>query len=112
MFKEKFDYVDDEDFADHTPAEQDDIHEFLYGCSSGPDIDDLHLDCRRGKGSDWNKKVVELLIDELMIRVKEDADRRWPDVPYELAEELVWKRAQCLMTVWREAQPTVGICIW
>ena len=84
MFKQKFDYVDDDGFADHIPAKQDDIHEFLYGGGSGPDIDDLHLDCRWGKGSYWNKKAVELLIDELMARVKEDPDRRWPNVPYDL----------------------------
>ena len=38
----------------------------------------------KGKGSYWNKKAVELLIDELMARVKEDPDRRWPNVPYNL----------------------------
>ena len=109
LFKEKFGYVEDEDFADHTPADQEDVDRFIHGGGSGPDIDDLHLDCRRGKGSGWNKMAMELMVDELMEKVKQDPDRRWPTLSHDVVEELVWNRFKRLMTVWRDARPKTGV---
>ena len=101
--------MEDDDFADHIPADRDVVNDFIYGGGPGPDIDDLHFDCRRGKGSPWNKKAIELIADELMNRVDEDPDRRWPALSYDLVQELVWNRFQHLMVVWRDAQPKTGI---
>ena len=52
------------------------------------------------KGSLWNKKAIKLIADELMNRVNEDLDRRWPALSYDLVQELIWNRFQCLMVVW------------
>ena len=85
------------------------MNNFIYGGGPGPDVDDLHFDCRRGKGSLWNKRVIELIADKLMNRVEEDLDRRWPAPLHDLVQELIWNRFQCLMVVWRDAQPKIGI---
>ena len=53
--------------------------------------------------------MTELIADELMNRVDEDPDRRWPALSHDLVQELVWNRFQRLMVVWRDAQPKIGI---
>ena len=63
----------------------------------------------RGIGPPWNKRAIELIADELMNRVDKDPDRRWPALLHDLVQELVWNRFQCLMVVWRDAQPKISI---
>ena len=101
--------MEDKEFADHIPADQDVVNNFIYRGGPGPDIDDLHFDCHWGKGSPWNKRAIELIADELMNRVDEDPDRRWPALSHDLVQELIWNRFQCLMVVWRDAQPKISI---
>lgn len=84
----------------HTPTNQEVIDHFTYGDGSGLDIDNLHLDCHRGKGSQWNKVAMQLMVDKLMDRVKQDPDRRWPTLSHDLVEQLIWNRFKHLMTVW------------
>ena len=37
--------MEDNNFADHIPANWDIVNNFIYGGGPGPDIDDLHFDC-------------------------------------------------------------------
>ena len=48
--------MEDEDFADHIPTDQDVVNDFIYGGGPGLDIDDLHFDCCWGERVSMEQK--------------------------------------------------------
>ena len=49
------------DFGEHVLATSQEVKEFISNDGPGPSLDDLHLDCHRGKTSLWNKSAMEMM---------------------------------------------------
>ena len=42
-------YEEDMDFGEHLLVTSQEVKEFIFNDGPGPSLDDLHLDCHRGK---------------------------------------------------------------
>ena len=88
----------------HIPVVQDVLDEFMYSDGPGPDIKDLHLDCRLGRSSAWNSRAMDLVIAEFDDRLTNDTERDWPAVTIQYLKEMVWRRFYKLTGIWRVGQ--------
>ena len=85
-------YKEDLDFADHVLATRQKVKEFYSNDSPGPSLEDLHLDCSRGKSSQWNKAAMELMAAEFIDELENDEDVIWPKYSSKFIDEIVWDR--------------------
>ena len=83
---------------------QDVLDDFAYNNGPGPDIKDLHLDCRLGRSLAWNTQAMDLIVAEFDDRLVNDTQREWPIVAVKYLEEMVWRRFYKLVAIWRDGQ--------
>ena len=74
------DFTENDEFIVHIPVVQDVLDDFVYNNGPGPDIKDLHLDCRLGQSSTWNTQAMDLIVAEFDDRLVNDTQREWPIV--------------------------------
>lgn len=74
VMKEKFGISSTEDFALYVPLDQNIIRSYTTTSDpdSGPDKNNLELDMRGKISSHWNKRVIEILVEEAEERLKTD----------------------------------------
>ena len=95
------------DFGEHVLATSQEVKEFISNDGPGPSLDDLHLDCHRGKMLLWNKSAMEVMTAEFAEELEANEDMDWSKIPLDIIEGLVWDRFTCLMGVWRRVQPHI-----
>lgn len=108
FFAEKLGYEEDLDFADHISVTQQQVKEFVLNNGPGPSLDDLHLDCSRGKSSQWNKAAMALMAGEFNDELETDEDVDWPDFSSGYIDQIVWERFARLMTIYKRSQPQIN----
>ena len=96
------------DFADHVLATRQEVKEFYSNDGPGPSLEDLHLDCSKGKPSQWNKAAMELMAAEFVDELENNKDITWPRYLSKFINEIVWDRFTCLMSIWKKAQPQIN----
>lgn len=96
-------YEEDDDFQYHESVDQDTVEEFALRNGPGPEAP-FHLHCSGGRGSPWNRKVVEMMVDGFEDILTNDEDFEWSDVSREYLESIVWDRLKRLLTSWQNAQ--------
>ena len=57
------------------------VKEFISNDGPGPSLDDLYLDCHRGKTSLWNKSAMEMMTAEFAEESEADEDMDWSEIP-------------------------------
>ena len=92
-------YEEDMDFGEHVLVTSQEVKEFISNDGPGPSLDDLYLDCHRGKTSLWNKSAMEMMTAEFA-----DEDMDWSEIPLDIIKGSVWDRFTCLMGIWRRVQ--------
>ena len=107
FFAKTLKYKEDMDFGEHVSATSQEVKEFISNDGPGPSLDDLHLDCHRGKTSLWNKSAMEMMTAEFAEELEADEDMDWSEIPLDIIEGLVGDRFTRLMGVWRRAQPRI-----
>ena len=95
------------DFGEHVSATSQEVKEFISNDGLGPSLNDLHLDCHRGKTSLWNKSAMEMITAEFAEELEANEDMDWSEIPLDIIKGLVWDRFTHLMGVWRRAQPHI-----
>ena len=90
------------DFGEHVSVTSQEVKEFISNDGPGPSLDDLHLDCHRGKTSQWNKGTMEIMTAEFAEEFEADEDMDWSEIPLDIIKGLVWDRFTCLMGIWKE----------
>ena len=96
------------DFADHISATRQEVKEFYSNDSPGPSLEDLHLDCSKGKLSQWNKAAMELMAAEFVDKLENDEDITWPRYSSKFIDKIVWDRFTCLMSIWKKTQSQIN----
>ena len=96
------------DFADHILATRQEVKEFYSNDGPGPSLEDLHLDCSKGKLSQWNKVAMELMAAEFVDELENDEDVTWPRYLSKFIDKIVWDRFTHLMSIWKKAQPQIN----
>ena len=92
------------DFGEHMLVTSQEVKEFISNDGPGPSLDDLYLDCHRGKTSLWNKSAMEMMTAEFAEESEADEDMDWSEIPLDIIKGLVWDRFTCLMGIWRRVQ--------
>ena len=95
------------DFGEHVSATSQEVKEFISNDGPRPSLDDLHLDCHRGKTSLWNKSAMEMMTAEFTEELEADEDMDWSEIPLDIIKGLVGDRFTRLMGIWRRAQPRI-----
>ena len=95
------------DFADHVSATRQEVKKFYSNDSPGPSLENLHLDCSKGKSSQWNK-AMELVAAEFVDELENDKDITWPRYLSKFINKIVWDRFTPLMSIWKKAQPQIN----
>ena len=104
LFCETFGVVNDEDFSLHQPPTAQELKEFKDG-GPGPNPEDLRLDMKGPKSSNWNKRVAEILLEDLLGR--KAAEKNWsalPDRTEAYFLDLIEDKIQRVKIHWRSAQ--------
>ena len=96
------------DFADHILATRQEVKDFYSNDGPGPSLEDLHLDCSKGKSSQWNKAAMELMAAEFVDELENDKDITWPRYLSKFINKIVWDRFTRLMSIWKKAQPQIN----
>ena len=104
FFAKTLKYEEDMDFGEHVSVTSQEVKEFISNDGPGPSLDDLHLDCHRGKMSLWNKSAMEMMTAEFAEELEADEDMDWSEIPLDIIKGLVWDRFTRLMGVWRRVQ--------
>jgi hypothetical protein len=64
VFRLAFNIKQDEDFAWHTSATLQQVHDYSNNFGDGPDPEDLRIDMRGFLMNAWNQRVVQILMDK------------------------------------------------
>lgn len=55
------------------------MKEFCSNDGPGPSLENIHLDCSRGKLPQWNKATMELIAAEFVDKLENDNNVTWPE---------------------------------
>ncbi|KAG2096020.1 hypothetical protein BD769DRAFT_1336510, partial [Suillus cothurnatus] len=82
-----------------------DVYAYEYEDGSGPDPRHPAFDLQNGSKSSWNSRIINLLLEELEKRGREDS---WPFQRSEAyLREILQHRYKRLRTIWTAAQPRI-----
>ncbi|KAG2086032.1 hypothetical protein BD769DRAFT_1397046 [Suillus cothurnatus] len=89
----------------HEPASHQDVYAYEYEDGSGPDPRHPAFDLQNGSKSSWNSRIINLLLEELEKRGREDS---WPFQRSEVyLREILQHRYKCLHMIWTAVQPRI-----
>jgi hypothetical protein len=103
-FREKLDYEEDEDFQQRQSVTDDDVENFINGMGDGPNLNDLHFHCAGGRTSPWNKEVIRMMTEDIIVQLEEDAEYNWPSRTNDWWTKEMWNRFNRLMRQWAQGQ--------
>jgi len=105
LLRDIFSISQDGDFIVHQPANRDDVYSYEYEDGPGPDSKNLAFDLANGSKTPWNARILDMLLNELQKRCKEED---WPLRRSDAyCREILEDRYKRLRTAWRAAQPKV-----
>jgi hypothetical protein len=101
--KQVFKINQDEDFALHQSVTPQTADAYSNGEGEGPDENDLHIDMMGALNSEWNKKVLEILLAKLKDVRKEE---KWslPNRSDDYLAALIKDRMKRAMRKWTASQ--------
>lgn len=103
-FQELLDYDEDEDFQNHTSVTDNQVEDWISGMGDGPDLSEIHFHCIGGRTSPWNKEVIRMMAEDIIVRLEEDIEDKWPSRTYDWWEKEMWNRFSRLMKFWAQGQ--------
>jgi len=103
LMKQVFKINQDEDFALHQSVTPQTADAYSKGEGEGPDENDLHIDMMGALNSEWNKKVLEILLAKLKDARKEE---KWslPNRSDDYLAALIKDRMKRAMRKWTASQ--------
>jgi hypothetical protein len=108
LFKDVFDIDQDEDFASHISAADNEVQSFNEDGQGGPDKHDLHFDMKGPSSNRWNQAVIGILAKKLMqSRDALPLHMRAPERPPEYIRDLIKVKFQPCRRCWNEVQPKI-----
>jgi hypothetical protein len=102
IFHERLGIVQDDEFITHEPAHPGDIRAFADGQGAGPNLENLHFDMVGGLKSSWNRRLFELLSNQLSEECENEEIPGRSDL-YRM--DLIEERFKRLKTVWNTGVP-------
>ena len=93
----------DDDFALLRSAPPEGTSAYESGEGDGPDADDLHIDMMGGLNSEWNKRVLEILLAKLK-DVREEEKWSLPNRSDKYLAELIRDRLKKAIRTWVGSQ--------
>ncbi|KAI5990697.1 hypothetical protein EDC04DRAFT_2911880 [Pisolithus marmoratus] len=106
LFKARLYITQDVDFITHKPASVHDVHAYEHEDGPTPDENTIAFDLSQNYASPWNAFLLELLLQELQSRCREE---NWPIKKSDnYIREILRDRYKRLRTIWRNAQPKVA----
>lgn len=70
----------------------------------GPDLSDIHFHCIGGHTSPWNKEVIHIMAEDIILQLEEDVEDEWPSRTYDWWEKEMWNRFSQLIRYWTQGQ--------
>ncbi|KAI5986290.1 hypothetical protein EDC04DRAFT_2999462 [Pisolithus marmoratus] len=106
LFKARLYITQDVDFITHKPASVHDVHAYEHEDGPTPNENTIAFDLSQNYASPWNAFLLELLLQELQSRCREE---NWPIKKSDnYIREILRDRYKRLCTIWRNAQPKVA----
>ena len=109
VFKLAFNINQDEDFAWHTSATMQQVHDYGNNIGNGPDPNNLRIDMRGPLTNAWNRRVIEILKEKFHeYRQARAPALRTPERPDEYIERLIVEKILYCQSYWKKARPQTG----
>ena len=103
LFKKVFDVSQDDEFATYVSVAPAVVQAYINGDRDGPDPAKLQFDMRAGPDSQWNQRVLGILLEKFK-DVRETENWPLPDRSDKYFADLIRERFKRAATVWHSSQ--------
>ena len=94
-----------DDYALHEPPNNFTLRLYAQDGKGGPNPDDLRIDMRNKISSEWNKKVMEILLAAVLKKRTGEAWKGIPNRSDDYFMEIIRDQMERARIIWRNAQP-------